>query len=433
MSHIVEIKSLSHEGRGIASVDGKTIFIDGALPGEKVRYQMIKKHSRFDEAKLEQVILPSEHRQEPMCPHFSICGGCSLQQMSSEFQLQHKQSLLLEQLAHFGQVSPEKILSPVTGPSWNYRHKARLGVKWIEKKQCMVVGFREKKSNKIAHLSECPILAKPMDLMLEPLKNLIQQLTIAKKIPQIEVAIGENQIALVFRHLEPLTDMDEALLRAFSDQYSISVFLQPAGYDSVYLFHPHTGEQQIYYHLKDEKIDFYFDPIQFSQVNPTINEQMIALALEKLELQHQDTALDLFCGFGNFTLPMAKRCHSVCGVEGSESAIIQAQKNAQLNQINTVNFHVCDLSKPFNHENWAKQRYDKVLLDPPRSGAEAVIPWLLEHKPKRIVYISCNPATLARDLGLLMKDKTFKLTEAGILDMFPHTQHVESIAVLRSV
>lgn len=427
----VKVKSLSHEGRGIAHhPNGKIIFIDAVLPDEQVKIAIYKRHSRFDEARPIEILTPHPDRVEPYCPHYSACGGCSLQHLSPSSQLLIKQQQLQEQLLHFGGVIPKQWLPPLEGPSWNYRHKARLGVKDVIKKGKVLVGFREKRSQGIVEMDICPVLAKPVDELIAPLQRLIESLTVRKQVPQIEIAVGENQTAFIIRHLADFTPSDHEKLAAFANQYNIVIYSQPKGYDSIHILYPANAEPLVNYSLQKYGFTFYFHPAQFSQVNPYINEQMVDLAIQKLELKETDSTADLFCGFGNFSLPMAKFCKHVVGVEGNAEAVKQARLNAQFNQIENTEFFVEDLSQVEYAPLWSHKKFNKILLDPPRSGAEALIPWILQQLPERIVYISCNPATFARDVGLLVKNSTYILEEAGILDMFPHTQHVESIGVL---
>lgn len=426
----IEITSLSHDGRGIGHLQGKAVFIDGCLPGETVLFRYQKKRGKFDEGKLEQIMKSSSLRTTPVCQHFGMCGGCDLQHLPHQEQIIHKEKLLRDHLQHFGRLEPKIWLSPMIDETLNYRHKARLSVKYVAKKNTALVGFREKQAHFVADLEYCPILAKPVAHLITPLKQLINQLTIPDAIPQIEVAVGENQAALTFRHLKPMTPIDLKYLTEFSQQHQVTVFLQPEGYDSVEHLAPENAAPYIQYTLPDFDLTFSFKPSQFSQVNPGINRKMVALAIEKLQLCESDLVLDLFCGFGNFTLPIAKFAKKVYGIEGSAEAITQARLNAEWNQIHNAEFHAFDLCQPLESQAWSKLAFDKVLLDPPRSGAENLMPWLLNRLPVRIVYISCNPATLARDLGILTQTGRYQLLEAGIMDMFPHTKHVESVAVL---
>ena len=423
-----EIESLSHEGRGIAHVNGKTTFIDNALPGETVEFKYVSTRSKFDEGVAENIITASSERIEPQCEYFGYCGGCSLQHMQAETQLEHKQSVLLEQFEHLGNVKPEKILPPLTGPVWGYRHKARLAVKYVMKKEKVLVGFREKRSPYVADINSCEVLHPAVGKKLDVLQNLIESLSIKNQIPQIEVAVSDNGIALVIRHLSSFTDEDINRLKTFEQGHGFRLYLQPEGYDSI---HRLVGmdNNDLFYELPEHDIKIYFQPIDFTQINVEINRKMINFAIEYLQPQPDDNILDLFCGVGNFTLPLAKKAKSVTGVEGAAELIDRAGKNAELNNIDNVDFFVADLAADDMVYEFMKRDYDKLLLDPARTGAKEIISALNMKTIKRIVYVSCNPATLARDAGILVNEKGFKLKKAGIMDMFPHTTHVESIAI----
>lgn len=451
------IRSLSHDGRGIADVAGKTTFIENALPSEVVTWTLLKPHRRYNEGRALEILEPSPDRVQPKCIHFEQCGGCQLQHLSSEAQLALKQQVLLEQLRHFGGVQPETILSPLTGPQYGYRRKARLGVRHVIKKDKVLIGFREKRTGKIADLTRCEVLHPTVGELITPLQILITQLKAHQTIPQIEVAIGDDNTALVFRHLEPLIESDIEKLIDFAKKYSIYLYLQPQDAQSVHLLWPaqkdtkpsvETGTQSnaqmntptdartdmqvdlhLSYSLTKHQLEFKFHPLDFTQINADINQKMVNLALELLELKESDIVLDLFCGLGNFSLPLAKYVKKVVGVEGSEMMIERAQQNAKNNRLTNVEFFVQNLQSTKIEGPWLQYAFDKILIDPPRTGALELMTLLPSFLPKRIVYVSCNPATLARDVGLLDK-AGFKLISTGIMDMFPHTAHVESIAVL---
>lgn len=425
----VKIVKLSHDGRGICNIEGKVVFIDNALPGETVIFNYRKKHGKYAEGVATEIIEPAPTRALPKCPHFGVCGGCSLQHMSASAQIELKQNTLLQQLEHFGQVIPSTILPAITGPIWQYRHKARIGVKFVTKKNAVVVGFREKNSRYIADLKSCKILAEPVGEMITPLQQLIESLAAKADIPQIEVAITEDSTALIFRHLVALSADDQAKIIAFAEQYQIYLYLQPGGIDSIHLIWPEVDDHQSYYSLPDYQLKLFFQPNNFSQVNPSINRKMVRQALELLDLTANDRVLDLYCGFGNFTLPIAKTASSVVGVEGEATMVARARANAHYNNSTNTSFYANDLTSPETFGAWAQLKYDKILLDPPRSGALAILPFLGTLKANKIVYVSCNPATLARDAGILVKDHGYSLTKAGVLDMFPHTSHVESMAL----
>ena len=423
------IESLSHEGRGVSHIDGKTIFIDGALAGETVMFRYRRSHSRYAEGSLEEVIAnTSADRVEAKCKHFSICGGCSLQHLSPDKQIQHKESVLLELLKHIGGVQAEKILPALTGPLWGYRHKARLGVKHVLKKEKVLVGFREKYSSYVADIDSCEVLHPAVGRILDKLAALIADLTVHNKIAQIEVAVADNKTALIFRNLADLSGEDVKKLHDFGEEYNLSIYLQSAGPDSVV---PLSGEQQddLCYQLDEGDITIHFAATDFTQVNVEINQKMVKRVIALLDIQPEDTILDLFCGLGNFTLPLALRAKHVTGVEGADALVQKARHNAALNNIANTRFLLADLSQSPLQQDIIADKYNKILLDPPRSGAQAVIEQLNLKKVETLVYVSCNPATLARDAGILVKEKGFKLTSAGVMDMFPHTTHVESIAV----
>lgn len=439
------ITNLSHEGRGIATIDGRKTFISNALPGEEVKFRHTALQPRYGEGRAEEILIASPERVPPECPHFAICGGCSLQHMEHHAQLELKQNTLLEQLQHFAKTQPDNILPPITGPEYGYRHKARLGVRYVAKKNSVLVGFREQQSRYLTALDSCSVLHPSVGQLITPLRELIGSLVAFEHIAQIEVAIGDTQAALVFRNLVPLIDSDleklinfskqynQAKLINFSKQYNIELYLQPGGPESVVKIkasHTQGGAETndlLYYTLPDFDLKFWFHPLDFVQINPVINRQMVPAALKLLELKPTDKVLDLFCGLGNFTLPIARTAQHVTGIEGSMTMVKRAQANAAYNQISNTEFHVADLTQATT-ATWVKQRYDKLLLDPARAGAQEIINYISHWQPERIVYVSCNPATLARDAGLLI-NQGYHLQSAGIIDMFPQTNHVESIAL----
>jgi len=428
-----KIESLSHEGRGIARVEGKTVFVNGALPGEDVLFQYKKQRPKYDEAHALEINNPAAERVEPKCKFFGLCGGCSLQHMQHDFQIEHKQSVLMEQLTHIGKVKPKLVIPPLIGPVWGYRRKARLGVKYVDKKERVLVGFREKYSPFVADMNSCEVLHPSVGTLIEPLQCLITELSLIKQIPQIEVAIGDDVTALIFRHLADFNDEDLTKLKAFSEQHNIDIYLQSGGLDSVVPL-PETTTRQLSYSLPEFDVMLNFLPTDFTQVNLEINRDMVPKALELLEVNSEDHVLDLFCGIGNFTLPLARKAACVLGVEGEHGLVERAKQNAALNNISNVEFRAMDLAKDDLNEDFSKidffrGGFNKLLLDPARNGAQEVIERMDLKSIERIVYISCNPSTLARDAGILVNDKGFKLEQAGIMDMFPHTTHVESIAV----
>ncbi len=422
------INSLSHEGRGVARINGKTTFIDGALPGERVMFRYIRGHARFDEGIVVEVLKPSSLRIEPKCKHFLQCGGCSLQHLSPADQIGHKQGVLLEQLRHIGAVEPEAILPPLTGITWGYRRKARLAVKHVVKKGKVLVGFREKHGGFVADISRCVVLHPAVGERITELQQLIGGLTIKNQIPQIEIAVGDQNAVLVFRHLREPSQDDLHKLADFQAATGLSVCLQPGGLDSVAPLNAST-DTKLSYRLQDFGLEMHFLPTDFTQVNFDINQPMVKRVIDLLAPTNEESVLDLFCGLGNFSLPLAKYAASVTAVEVSADLIERARRNAKSNGIANVEFHACDLMQAALEASFLRRHYDKILLDPPRSGAEQAVRHMDLNKASRLVYVSCNPATLARDAGILVNEKGFKLKQAGVMDMFPHTSHVESIAL----
>lgn len=423
------IESLSADGRGVAHIDGKAVFIDGALPGETVRFQYTDKKRKHDEGITLEVLQASDDRVAPKCEHFGVCGGCSLQHLSAEAQIRYKQQAMLDNLKHIGKVEPQTVFGPITAGPWGYRRKARLGVKHVYKKGKVLVGFREKRNSFLADLKQCEVLHPAVGHHLGDLQSLIAGMDAKEKIPQIEVAIGDDSIALVFRHLEPLGADDRQRLLDFAEQSGFVVFLQPGSPDTVTLLYPEQGDDTLFYQHPAFGTRVNFGPLDFVQVNSDINRQMVERAVTLLELEKTDRVLDLFCGLGNFTLPIARSAAHVTGVEGDLPMVQRAKRIALANGIENTSYHVCNLMEEMQHERWLKQSYDKVLLDPPRLGAKEVIEHFSKLSPKRVVYVSCHPGTLARDAGALVHDHGYQLLGAGVMDMFPHTAHVESIAV----
>jgi 23S rRNA (uracil-5-)-methyltransferase RumA len=424
----VQIDSLSHDGRGIAHIHGKTVFVEQGLPGEEARIEIRRSHSRYAEARITELIRSSPDRIGAKCRHYSVCGGCSFQHVSRDYQISHKQRILLEQLQHIGGVKPEHILPPLIAAEWGYRRKARLSVKFVEKKHKVLVGFREKSSSFIAELSCCEVLHPAVGLILADLQQLIGRLSIHRHIPQIEVAVADNATALVIRHLAELTHPDRELLRGFEQWKKVLFYLQPGGVETIQPLSPDRSVELVYT-APEFNIEFAFLPADFVQVNGEMNNLIIRRALELLELRAEDTVLDLFCGLGNFSLPMARYCRSITGVEGEQGLIERARQNAERNKIMNVEFHHADLVSNSLQGRFPRGVYTRVLLDPPRTGAGEILGGMSFSDTERIVYISCNPATLARDAGILTQDKGFQLRQAGIADMFPHTSHIESVAL----
>jgi len=422
------IESLSHDGRGVTRLGGKATFVDGALPGEDVRLVYTRRRRDYDEGRTVEVLRAGADRVSPRCEHFGVCGGCSLQHLAPQAQVAAKQRRLLDSLQRIGKVEAGEVYAPLTGPLWQYRRKARLGVKYVEKKGRVLVGFREKHSNRLADLSRCEVLHPSVGERLPAIEALIEGLSVRSRIAQVEVAVGDAATALVFRHLDPLSPADEQALAAFGQQHALHIYLQPGGPDSVAPLWP--SDSVLSYSLEDYDLDLVFRPTDFTQVNAAINRAMVERALALLETGHEDRVLDLFCGLGNFSLPLARRVGEVVGVEGEAQLVQRARDNARHNGIDNAHFHVADLSEDPAGSAWLRgQRYDKALLDPPRTGAAEVLGYLGGLGPAKVVYVSCNPATLARDAGVLVNELGFRLCGAGVMDMFPHTAHVESIAL----
>jgi len=424
----IEIESLSHEGRGVGHLDGKVVFVDFALPGERVEFKYSKQSKKFDEGRAVNIIKASDDRIKPICEHFTICGGCSMQHLSNEKQISVKQDALMDMFKHMAQTQPQNILPPLRGPVDHYRQKARLGVKYVEKKGKVLVGFREKGSAFLADLHSCQVLHESVGDRLTALSDLIITMDAKSTIPQIEVAIDDAKTVLVFRHLEPLSDSDRAALTEFAQQYDFQIMLQSGGPDTVVALWP-ENPPLLSYKLNEQDITIEFQPNDFTQVNSEINQSMVSSALSMLELTAEDKVLDLFCGLGNFTLAMARQCAEIVGVEGAQSMVLKARENAEKNNIKNASFFAADLSVDISNEPWLQQQYDKILLDPPRSGAMEMLKHIGKLGAKRIVYVSCNPATLARDTQILVNEYGYTLVDAGVMDMFPHTAHVESIAL----
>lgn len=426
-----EIRNLSPEGRGVTQVDGKAVFIPGALAGELVRFRYSARHRRFDEGRLEEVLEPSKDRVRPRCDHAELCGGCSLQHLQSDAQMRDKEQALLEIMSRMAGVKPRHILPPLVSPKhWGYRTKARLGVKWVEKKGRVLVGFREQRSGLIADIQSCVVLDERVGQLLEPLARLIEGLSIRERLPQIEVAIGteDTEPVLVLRVLTEPDVGDIARLCRFANEHGIRFGLQSAGPESI---RPICNEQpfDLSYGLPEFGIRLGFEPNDFTQVNAGVNRLMIQQAIDLLDPKPDEAVLDLFCGLGNFTLPLATRAGQVTGVEGDAGLIERARANASRNGLTNVAFEVANLYQSQDGADWTKRGYTKALIDPPRSGAAEVLGRFPRLGIKRLVYVSCYPATLARDAGILVKEHGYRLERLGVMDMFPHTAHVESIAL----
>lgn len=427
----VTIESLTHDGRGVAHVDGKVVFIDEALPTEEVEFLYTEIRKDYAEGRTVKVLTRAEDRVDALCPHYGVCGGCSFQHVESAAQILIKQDLLIDQFKRIGKVDIPELWSPLESAHWGYRRKARMGVKYVAKKNNRVlVGFRERRHPYLAEIDRCIVMHPLVGTRLIALGDMIGQLSIRDKIPQIEVAIGDEQCVLSIRVLEPPTAEDMDIMKAFEREHPLTLCLQSKGPDTIV---PLDGEPEVIptYALPDHGIEFKFRPAMFTQVNYEINRQMINRVLDILQLNDNDNVLDLFCGLGNFTLPMAKYAGSVVGVEGDAPLINHAKENARHNNITNVEYYAADLSKDLSDAPWANRKYNKIMLDPSRAGASEVLPYLKKWQPEQIVYISCNPSTLARDAGILVNELGYTLVKAGVMDMFPQTAHVESMALFQ--
>ena len=421
---ILEIDALDAEGRGVARNAGKVVFVEGAITGELVEARLLESKSKFDRARVVQVLRASASRREPRCPHFGLCGGCATQHVDARTQVAAKQRWLEDNLARIGKVAVGAMLPPIHGEEWGYRHRARLSVRYVEGKGGALVGFRERKSTYVADMQSCEVLPPAVSALIPGLRSLISQLSIRDRVPQVEIAVGDAATVLLFRHLLPFTPEDEVLLRAFADQNRVRIWLQPEGPDSARPFRPESAED-LYYTLPEFGLKIAFKPADFTQVNPAVNRLLVSRAMRLLDPQPGERIADLFCGIGNFSLPIATRGAQVIGFEGSALLVERARENAAANGL-VAQFEVADLFKP-NLEHYG--RFDKFLIDPPREGAMTLVHALSDEWPRRIVYVSCDPATLARDADVLVHQKGFTLAAAGVVNMFPHTAHVESIAL----
>lgn len=421
---IVDIESLDAEGRGVArNAEGKVVFVEGALPGERVSCQRVTGKRKFDIARVTSVLEASGSRRQPQCPHFGLCGGCATQHADSRTQMAAKQRWLEDNLERIGKVRAETLLPIIYGAEWGYRRRARLSVRYVPSRGGVLVGFRERRSSFIAQMSECHVLPPRVSALIAPLKALVDRLSVRARVPQIELAAGDNATALVFRHLEPLTEADVAFLRGFAREHSIHVWVQAGGPETARPLEPATSE--LYYELPEFGVRIGFRPTDFTQVNYEVNRVLVARAVRLLDPQPGERVADLFCGLGNFSLPLARRGAAVVGFEGNRELVERARDNASANRV-VAQFEVADL---FKTGIGAFGPFAKILLDPPREGAIELVKALPADWPRRMVYVSCDPATLARDAAVLVQTKGFRLAAAGVVNMFPHTAHVESIAL----
>ncbi|NDP42740.1 MAG: 23S rRNA (uracil(1939)-C(5))-methyltransferase RlmD [Aromatoleum sp.] len=431
---MLSILSLDQEGRGLARVDGKAVFVEGALPGEEVTYKTLKRKPTYEIARAETIRSANPARVDPRCPHFGVCGGCSLQHFDAAAQVAAKQRTLEDTLWHLGRVRAAQLLPAIHGPAWGYRHRARLSVRHVVKKGGVLVGFHEKKSSYVADMTSCAILPPKVSAMLPRLRELVGSLSIRDRLPQIELAVGDgaNPVhALVLRILAPLAPADEIALREFADRHGVQFYLQASGPETVTVFYPPAPA--LTYALPEFDLVFPYSPTEFTQVNPAINRVLVRRVIALLDPQSGERIADFFCGIGNFTLPLARRGASVIGVEGGAALVRRAEENATINGLaGRASFRLANLFAATPESIEAMGALDKVLVDPPREGAIALVKALPgDGPPQRIVYVSCNPATLARDAEVLVHDHGYTLAAAGVVNMFPHTAHVESIAVFR--
>ena len=436
----LEVESLDLEAQGVAHrADGKVVFIEGALPGERVQVQVSRKKNQWEQGQLTALSRESPQRVRPVCPHFGLhagaCGGCKMQHLHPAAQVAVKQRVLEDNLWHLAKVRPECMLRPIEGPAWGYRDRARLSVRFVAKKGTVLIGFHERKSRYVADMQVCPVLPARISAMLLPLRELIGAMEQRDRLPQIELAAGDSVTALVLRHLETLTQADAQRLRRFATAHDVQWWLQPKGPETVHLLD--EGGPGLNYSLPEFGITFPFKPTDFTQVNPHINRVLVGRALRLLEVQPQHHVIDWFCGLGNFTLPLATRARSVLGIEGSETLLARARDNAKVNGlVGKTRFQARNLFDISPDDLRATGAADRWLIDPPREGAFALAKAVADlhgsdgwAAPQRIVYVSCNPATLARDAGLLVHQGGYRLTQAGVVNMFPHTAHTESMAV----
>ncbi|HEX9474200.1 MAG TPA: 23S rRNA (uracil(1939)-C(5))-methyltransferase RlmD [Steroidobacteraceae bacterium] len=422
------VEALNHNAEGVVR-GGKTAFVSGALPDETVSFIRRRHHRQHDEAELVTVLEPAPQRVAPRCAHFGVCGGCSLQHLDSDSQLQIKEQQLRDTLLRLGRVTPRRWLAPLRGPQWQYRRRARLGARFVASRGRSLVGFRERHSTLVAELRRCEVLAAPVDALIEPLSALLTGLSIRERVPQVEVAVAEGVAVLVIRTLDPPTAADEQMLLAFESAHGVRIFLQPGGLATVKPLREPAPALE--YTLPEQGVRIRFEPSDFIQVNAELNRLLVSRVIELLEPDAGSQVLDLFCGLGNFTLPMARRAAGVVGVEGEAALVARARDNAALNGIDNAEFHSADLSgAACASAPWAQRRYSHVLLDPPRVGAREVLQLLPRLGARRVLYVSCHPGSLARDLEILVHGMGFELLAAGVADMFPQTTHMESLALL---
>lgn len=423
----LEINDLSHDGRGVARHQGKAVFVFGALPGEKVLCQIQKQTRHFDEGQALEILVPSSERVEPECEAFGRCGGCVLQHLSASAQIRLKQKVLFENLKRIGLIEAEEMAEPLHDVRWNYRRKARLSGRYVNKKERFLLGFRERDGRFVAELDKCPVLDHRFADKIGSLGECLGQLHAKREIPQVEVAGADEHLAIVVRHMRELPEQDLLDLKNWCQTHQCQLYLQPKGPDSVHALD--EPAKPLSFSLEKGSLKYQFKPLDFIQVNAAMNEKMVAQAMDWLQPDTNDQILDLFCGLGNFTLPLAKRVKQVTGVEGEQSLVDRAHENAKQNGLDNIHWVAADLRHDHSQSPWLKQAFTKILLDPPRSGAQEIIPLIASLKVPVILYVSCHPGSLARDAGMLVRDHGYRLLKAGAMDMFPHTAHVESMAL----
>ncbi|HJP39152.1 MAG: 23S rRNA (uracil(1939)-C(5))-methyltransferase RlmD [Gammaproteobacteria bacterium] len=418
------------DGRGVADTPGKKVFVDGALTGETVRFRRARKKRNFDEAELLEVLESAPERIKPRCAAFGICGGCSLQHLSGAEQLRIKQTVLLDNLQRIGTIIPQSVLPPIEGHAWGYRRKARLAIKNVVKKGRVLVGFRERHKPYVADMNRCETLHPAFGERLDDLSELIGRLSIRDRLPQIECAVGDHAAAMIFRVLEPPSQADIEALSTWSGTSGVQVFLQTGGPDTVVPLPGHTSPDPLHYRVPEYDVTISFTPADFLQVHAQVNQLMIKQAIDLLAPDSSSSVLDLYCGLGNFSLPLARVAGQVLGIELTAEMVARARDNARACGLDNVEFRQADLSKPVA-DLTAGQSFDLVLLDPPRTGMAELLDTLIDIRAKRILYVSCHPGTLARDAQRLVNDGGYRLVTAGIMDMFPQTSHVESMALFQ--
>ncbi len=424
------VAALTHEGEGVVH-GGRTAFVAGALPGEIIRFRRVRRRKRHDEATLIEIVQSSGERAVPRCAHFGVCGGCALQHLEAGRQIEAKHAELSDALERIARATPERWLEPLRGPLWGYRRRARLGARYVPKKGRVVVGFRERLAPYVAAIERCEVLAPAIGELIGPLAALLTELDVRERVPQIEVAVADNATALVLRVLAAPSPSDLARLEEFERAHSLRLYLQPAGLQSVSRLSDAGPEEPLWYALPEFDVRLEFEPTDFIQVNGAMNQALVARAISLLEPTSESRVLDLYCGLGNFTLPLARRAGGVVGVEGERSLVERARHNARINTVANAEFIEADLASPLPPElPWLAGGISHVLLDPPRAGAREVMRTIARIGPRRVLYISCHPGSLARDVGALVHEHGFVLQAAGVLDMFPHTTHVESLALL---